>query len=324
MPAVLGFDTSCYTTSAAVIAEDGQVIAFSRKLLPVEAGQCGLRQSEAVFAHIKQMPTVMENLRSQLNQVSGTKLCAVCASRTPRNTENSYMPVFSVGLSHAKAVAAALGVPCYETDHQSGHIAAGTIGNPTMPARFTALHLSGGTTELLNVNGSQISQIGGSMDLHAGQMVDRVGVRLGLPFPSGPHLEALAMKCSESTTALLPCNMENEDLYCHFSGAETKVYQLLQSKTYTSERLAAEVYDLLARTVARLLIAGCSTNGTDAALVVGGVSSSALFRKLLTERLRKSRAGFKVFFGNPEYSGDNAAGVALIGLRMWQKEHGKM
>ena len=314
MRAVLGFDTSCYTTSAAVVDENGKVAAFARQLLPVETGQCGLRQSEAVFAHVRQMPEVMRQIGNQLAARPDVTLAGVAVSRFPRDAENSYMPVFQVGFSHAQTVASVLDLPLVETSHQAGHIAAGLIGVEQAPRKFVALHLSGGTTELLSVDGENIQRMGGCLDLHAGQMVDRIGVALGLSFPSGPSLEKLATACPEPTTALLPLSMEQKDLQCHFSGAETKAQQLIASGAYSPERVAAETYDVLARTVARLLAAGCAESKTDTALVVGGVASSTLLRQLLTARLNKNRAKVQVLFGQPQYSGDNAAGVAWIGV----------
>ena len=230
MRVTLGFDTSCYTTSAAMVSESGDVIAASRMLLPVAQGERGLRQSEAVFAHVRQMPQVMHDLRSQAGS-SDVQIAAVCASASPRDDDDSYMPVFTVGLGHARVVADALGVPLFTTSHQRGHIAAGLVGNPTPNDSFVALHLSGGTTELVHCTRDSLTLIGGSKDLHAGQMVDRVGVALGLGFPAGPALEKLALAYTQPTLALLPASLEQGDLFCHLSGAETKAQQLIRSES---------------------------------------------------------------------------------------------
>lgn len=314
----IGFDTSCYTTSIAAVDAGGHVLASHRMLLPVQSGQRGLRQSEAVFAHVRQMPLLAERLRAQL---ADTSVCAVAASAAPAEGEASYMPVFMVGLSHARTLAAVLGVPCYEVTHQQGHIAAGQLGAEPLAEPFVALHLSGGTTELLHVANGHITSLGGALDLHAGQLIDRVGVAMGLAFPAGPELEKLAL-CGASQ-ALIPASMDRGDLACHLSGAETRAMQWLQSEKFLREQIAAEVFDLLARTVARLLIAACKATGTNSALVVGGVSSSTLLRTLLAGRLDKSGAKLDLHFGRPEYSADNAAGVALLGIRRYQAEREK-
>ena len=192
MRVTLGFDTSCYTTSAAAVDEHGVVVAAERMLLPVREGQRGLRQSEAVFAHVRQMPQVMEALSRRL---AGVQVVAVCASARPRDGEDSYMPVFTVGLGHASVLASTLGVPLYETSHQQGHIAAGLIGNAVPEGPFVALHLSGGTTELLDCRGGSLTLLGGSEDLHAGQLVDRYSERkaAGTPVDAAADLSGIAI-----------------------------------------------------------------------------------------------------------------------------------
>lgn len=317
MLVTLGFDTSCYTTSAAAVNERGEVVAASRLLLPVAGGERGLRQSEAVFAHVRQMPQVMDELRRQLNGADA-RIAAVCASAAPRDGENSYMPVFTVGLGHARVVANALNVPLYETSHQRGHIAAGWIGHSDIPDDYVALHISGGTTELLGCREGTLRQLGGSADLHAGQLVDRVGVALGLPFPAGPSLEHLAME--GQAQSLLPVSMEKGGLVCHLSGVETRAQQWIAQKAMSPEQIAAEVFDVLARTVARLLAAACEAEHTGSALVVGGVASSLLLRKAVARRLQKQRKSIRLFFGQPQFSADNAAGVAAIGMRRFQSK----
>ena len=318
MCVILGFDTSCYTTSAAAVDERGEVLASARMLLPVPQGQRGLRQSEAVFAHVRQMPQVMEALGRRLD---GAQIAAVCASARPRDGEDSYMPVFTVGLGHASVLASALGVPLYETSHQQGHIAAGLIGHAAPEGPFVALHLSGGTTELLDCRDGDLILLGGSADLHAGQLVDRVGVALGLPFPAGPALERLAVACPEKASALLPASISQDGLSCHLSGVETQAQRLIRAGELTRERIAAEVYDVLARTVARMLDGACRRTGARQALVVGGVASSALLRRLVGDRLGRLRSPARVIYGQAQYSADNAAGVASIGMRRYLEEH---
>ena len=316
MRVTLGFDTSCYTTSAAAVNEHGEVVAASRMLLPVAQGQRGLRQSEAVFAHVRQMPLVMNELREQLGE-GEMEIAAVCASAAPRDEADSYMPVFTVGLGHAKVLADALRVPLFETSHQQGHIAAGLIGNAEPEDAFVALHLSGGTTELLECRNGKLTLIGGCADLHAGQLVDRVGVAMGLPFPAGPHLEKLAMAYDATVENLMPVSFERDGVTCHLSGVETKAQQWIREGKMSHERIAAEVFDVLARTVARLLTGACEQSRTRHALVVGGVASSTLLRKELNRRLQKQRRSIQVLFGQPQYSADNAAGVAAIGMKKY-------
>ena len=311
---VVGLDTSCYTTSAAAVTVDGQVVASCRQLLPVKLGERGLRQSEGVFIHVRQLPGRLEELREFIR---GDEIVAVCASSRPRDEEESYMPVFQVGDAQARGLAAMLGVPYFSSTHQRGHVAAAMVDSGITPGDLLAVHLSGGTTELLSLRGEALTLLGGTLDLHAGQVVDRVGVALGLPFPAGPHLEELALR--GHAEARLPVSMEGGGLRCHLSGAESQAQRWIASGALSAEDTAMEIYDLLARTVARMILAGAAKTGIRQVLIAGGVASSALFRRLVTERIRKSDRGLRVCFGRPEYSGDNAVGAALIGARKYRE-----
>ena len=319
-PAAVGFDTSNYRTSAAAVTPDGELLVNHRELLPVSEGERGLRQSEAVFAHVRQLRHCETALRAAA--AKGMRIVCVAASVKPRDGEDSYMPVFQVGHTAGVTLAAALNVPFYETTHQRGHLAAALHGTRLEGRKqLLALHLSGGTTDLLKLSGEDLEQIGCSADLHAGQLVDRAGVAMGLPFPAGEALEELALR--GRSEGRLGCSMADGDLICHLSGAETKVRQWISDGSLSREDAAREVYDLLARTVIRMLKAGAKQTGIREALITGGVASSALLRRLLKERRGKIRGCPELVFGRPEMSGDNAVGVALIGLKKFlEDEHG--
>ena len=313
--AVIGLDTSNYRTSAAAVSLTGDILLNLRELLPVSAGERGLRQSEAVFAHLKQLSAMEGMIRDAGN---GLEIAAVAASVSPRDGETSYMPVFQVGTSFGRMMAAMLGVPFFATTHQRGHLAAALAGTTLEQEKeMLALHLSGGTTDLLQIRDGCPEQIGGSLDLHAGQLVDRVGVAMGLPFPAGPELEMLARE--GKSRGLLGCSMCGKDLQCHFSGAEAQVSRWLKAGEMKREDVAREVYDLLARTITRMAAAGIRKTGICHMLITGGVASSALFREMLNARMRRSGIP-EVVYGRQELSGDNAVGVALIGLKRLKKE----
>jgi N6-L-threonylcarbamoyladenine synthase len=313
----VGFDTSCYTTSVAACDVNGNIIASCRQLLPVPPMQKGLRQSEAVFAHVKQLPDVVTRLKAE---IGSAEICAVAASAAPTDAPQSYMPVFAAGRNFAVSLASLLGVPYFSTSHQRGHILAGQIGNPPLSEPFVALHLSGGTTESLLCADETVTPLGRSLDLHAGQLVDRLGVSMGFPFPAGAALEQLAMEAQAE--ALLPVSMANGDLDCHLSGAETQCMRWLTGGEYPRQRIAAEAFDFLARTAARMLAAACERTGARQALIVGGVASSVLLRKQLPQRLAKRGCNAEVLFGGREYAADNAAGIARYGMRKWLETEG--
>ena len=304
--AVLGIDTSCYTTSVACFGESG-VLYDGRTLLPVQKGDRGLRQSEGVFLHTRQMPPLVE---AAFSVVSPDRIAAVACSRAPVDREDSYMPVFLTGLGVARALAASLRVPLLPVDHQSGHIRAALIGNERlMGSPFYAVHLSGGTTDLLSVEAKgpgtfSIEPLGCSEDLHAGQLVDRVGVRLGCGFPAGKEMESLALQAEERNLRI-PASVRG--LTCSLAGAETAAGRALD-QGWTGAEVAYGIYDLLARTLAKLLTNVAGQRGERPVLLCGGVASSLLLRDLL-----KQRYELPLFFGESRYSSDNAVGVAALG-----------
>ena len=307
MKAVLGIDTSCYTSSAALVSTSGEILANSRKLLEVARGDRGLRQSEGLFQHVKNLPRQIESVMR--DAPAQTQISAVCASTRPRPAEESYMPVFRAGEGQARAAAALLRVPFYAVSHQEGHVRAAAVDSGIdLSAPFLALHLSGGTTEVLLADAGDLKLLGGSLDLHAGQLVDRTGVRLGLSFPAGPELERLAM-CGNAK-GLIGVSIRGVD--CSFAGAESKAMRLIEDGM-APEQVAAEVFDFLCRTFLRVIEAACGVTGCRQALLAGGVASSALLRQMLLRRAGKKGIGCRLCFGRPELSGDNAVGVALLG-----------
>ena len=302
----LGIDTSCYTTSVAC-ADHKSIVFETRTMLSVPFGNRGLRQSEGLYQHIRQLSPLLCDL---FEAVDPQRIGAIAVSASPTAREDSYMPVFLAGLKQAESLAAALKVPLYRVDHQSGHIRAALYGNEKLLDcdRFLTAHVSGGTTDVLLVEphrnaAYRIDPIGTSTDLHAGQFVDRVGVALNLPFPAGKHLEALALQAQEKTVKIASTV---KGANCSLSGAESAAQRLLH--TVPDAELAYGVYDCLARTLSKMFRSAADAYGDLPILVCGGVASSNLLRTLL-----KKRCSQRLSFGEPAYSSDNAVGVALLG-----------
>lgn len=321
MKAVLGLDTSCYTTSAALVSASGRIIASARRLLTVEAGERGLMQSQGLFQHVKNLPDMISDVMRKAPQA---EIVAVSASTRPRPAQESYMPVFRAGESQARAAAALLRVPFYPVSHQEGHVRAAMVDSGIEPAQpFLALHLSGGTTEILLSEAGRLTLLGGSLDLHAGQLVDRTGVRMNLPFPAGPSLERLAMEGVRqgNVQGLIGVSIKGVD--CCMAGAENKIMRFMDEDGMSREQIAAEVFDFLARTLSRQIEAACERTLCRQALLAGGVASSLLLRELLTARVKKRRLNCRLCFARPELSGDNAVGVALLGVEMYRQIKGE-
>lgn len=228
MSRFFGIDTSNYRTSAALFDSETMQWKNSGRLLEVPEGRIGLRQSDALFQHVLHLPARIDALEAGF----GKNLRAIAASTRPRAVEGSYMPCFLAGAGQARSMAHALDVPFYEVSHQQGHLAAAALSADALDLLrqpFLAWHLSGGTTELLHVKpeGKLFSAeiVGGTDDLAAGQLIDRAGNLLHLPFPSGAQLEQLANQCEEPEKPFRPKVM---DFHFSLSGAQNKIEQLHQ------------------------------------------------------------------------------------------------
>ena len=311
--AILGIDTSCYTTSCALMRLDGQVLSSVRLPLEVAPGNRGLRQSEAVFQHVKQLPEALEKALAASEDI---RIAAVCASATPTDRLGSYMPVFVAGLSFARGIAQALRVCCYHTSHQRGHFAAAGIGANDIPEPILGMHLSGGTTEVVRLSEEGLERLGGTTDISAGQLIDRVGVALGLPFPSGPALETMAR--GAEAEGWYPAIVKS-GAGCSFSGAEAAALRDIAFGK-PREAIAAEVFDCVARTVFKMGLAAAKASDCGDLLITGGVASSALLRRLMLERVSRRGNDLRLHFGQAQFAGDNAAGVAAIGVEYYKKE----
>jgi N6-L-threonylcarbamoyladenine synthase len=300
----LGIDTSCYTTSLAIVDDTGTLIFERRKLLRVKPGEKGLRQSEAVFQHIQQLPQLLDEF------CPGEPFTAVAASTTPRPSPGSYLPVFNVGAGFGKTIAGLLGVPFFATSHQEGHLRAGLYRQTPSQTPFLAWHISGGTTELLLVTPQAdaygIEKIGGSNDLHIGQLVDRIGVALGAPFPAGPFLEQLALSAPLSDQSL-PVSVRGLEI--SFSGPATAALRLIRQGVSGPE-VAQRVFTGINRSLWRVTRRAAELYPVKQVLLVGGVAANRLLREYMQQS--GTAQGLAVSFGPPELSSDNAAGVALL------------
>lgn len=307
---VLGLDTSNYTTSAAVF--DGQDGLNASRLLTVKEGELGLRQSEALFQHVQRLPGQVEKL-AQSGLLRDIR--AVGASTRPRAVEGSYMPCFLAGTSQGQSMAHLLGVPFFAVSHQQGHLAAAawSAGHLELMDRpFLAWHLSGGTTELLRVwpDGVNVQAeiLGGTGDISAGQLIDRAGVMLGLQFPAGKALDQLYD--SESDCKTYPVKLNG--LTFSLSGMENKVRQLHEKGAPAGE-VARFVLDLVADVVLRTTQAAQKEYPGLPVLCSGGVASNRRLRQVM-------ESGCGALFSQPQYSTDNAMGVAILTQRLLEAQ----
>lgn len=310
---ILGIDTSNYTTSVAILSLDGELIANLKKLLPVKAGERGLRQSDAVFAHTVNIPELMSLAKEHLG---GREIVAVGVSATPRNEVGSYMPCFLCGVAAAESISAATGVPIYRFSHQCGHIMAAIYSSgryDVLDGEFGAFHISGGTTELVRVkpteSGFETTLIGGTVDLNAGQVIDRIGVYMGMKFPAGPALEAEALKNS----AKIPKKkVSSSGMTVNLSGLENLAVKLYRD-TGDAPLTAAFVFDYVGRAISSMLDSYLEKYGESRVICAGGVMCNGIIKKMLSEK-------YDVSFAEPAMSADNAVGVAALTLRAYKSE----
>ena len=300
----VGIDTSNYTTSAA--RYDGEQVLENRKLLlPVKPGEKGLRQSDAVFHHVKQLPQVLEPILEM------GPAGVVGVSITPRSEMGSYMPCFLVGKGFACTLGAAWGVGVKFFSHQQGHIAAALYSAgklELLDRKFLAFHVSGGTTEALLVRPDpqgmpEVELVAQSLDLKAGQAVDRVGVMLGMGFPCGPELERAALAWDRPVKAR--AYMKGRD--CSLSGVENQ-YRKLWEEGHPREEVARTCLEMVLAAPGAMCAGLLEDFGPLPVVFSGGVCSNSVLRERLTEKYGGA-------FAAPEFSADNGAGAAILAWR---------
>lgn len=311
MSVFLGIDTSNYTTSAAIFDSEAGTVLQSKKLLPVKEGELGLRQSDAVFAHVKQLGDMVKSVFFEYDG----QIEAIGVSTRPRDIDGSYMPCFLVGEMAANCISAACKAPVLTFAHQQGHVAAALYSAGRLDLlreRFIAFHLSGGTTEALLIEPDKeriirCTKIGGSMDLKAGQAVDRVGVMLGLPFPAGKYLEELALK-SDRRFKIKPVMKGTE---CCLSGIENKCKKMLEDRE-KPEDIALFCLKSVEAALCGMTDAVICKYGNLPLVYAGGVMANSIIRGTVENK-------YGGIFAKPEFSSDNAAGIAVLAAAAYKK-----
>ena len=311
---ILAIDTSNYTTSVAILTLTGELIANLKRPLAVKAGERGLRQSDAVFAHTVNLHEIMREARGYIDN---REIVAVGVSEKPRNREGSYMPCFLSGVTAAESVSCSMNIPLYKFSHQCGHIMAAIYSSGNygiLDGDFMAYHISGGTTELVAVKPTDraffAETVGGTADVNAGQLIDRIGVYMGLPFPSGKYIEALALKNNE----IIPRKkISRKDLWLNLSGVEniaTKLYDETQNK----EMVSAFLLDYLGRAFVELTASMREKYGDTPLVCSGGVMCNSIIKNMLSKK-------YVVALAEPSMSADNAVGIAALALRSYLSEN---
>ena len=311
----LGIDTSAYTSALAIVDQDENLVIDQRKLLPVKAGSLGLRQSEAVFAHLNNLPQLLDDCHDKIDHKA---LKAIAAATKPRPVEDSYMPVFKVSEAFGSLMARTMGLFYFNTTHQEGHVMAGLWSAAVPEGKYLVLHLSGGTTEIISseewkAGHLKLKLLAGSSDLNAGQFIDRIGRMMGLQFPAGPELEELALQ-SVNDGFELPVAVKGSDI--SFSGPASQAERMLQKGCARSELARAVekcIADSLCQAICNLAL---DSKLYDGLITVGGVTANRYIR----ERIKDGLPGWIFYNAEPEYASDNAVGVAVQASRLYKEE----
>ncbi len=319
----LGLDTSAYTTSIALVDGDENLVFDRRINLPVKKGELGLRQSEAVFCHLQNLPLLLNGSSGEKQGSVGfifpSGIFAVAAATRPRPVEKSYMPVFKVGEALGLFYAKAAGLNFLPSSHQEGHILAGFWSAGLKPKRpYLVTHLSGGTTEILSAVETapgklELQLVGRGDDLNAGQFVDRVGKGMGFGFPCGPQLEGAAGNGTDGAICLA---VAVKDGQVSFSGPASQAERLLKEGASIPDLARAVeicIADSLAAALKNILKKGDSYDGI---LFVGGVSANLYIRKRLKELMSER----KLYFAEPCFAADNAVGLAVQCARVFERK----
>lgn len=309
----LGIDTSNYTTSTAVFDSNTGKFFQQKKLLPVKPGELGLRQSDAVFHHTAQLHLLFSEI---VKDIDSKDIAAIGASSRPRPVDGSYMPCFTVGENTAKILSSALKVPLYTFSHQEGHIAAALYDSKSenlFTEKFLAFHVSGGTTEAViakgNGYGFSLDLAAKSLDLNAGQAIDRVGLMLGLRFPCGAELEKLALK----NTKKISVHPTLKECDCCLSGLENICRRLLENNE-SKEYIAAYCIEYIRKTLSLMTDKLLLKYGTMPVLYAGGVMSDSIIQNSFKEK-------YNAAFAQPSLSSDNAVGIAYLAYRKYKNVH---
>ena len=322
---VIAFDTSNYTTSVAVVDMEGRVLSDKRRLLFVKSEERGLRQSDALFQHVKNLPELVE---LAMAEVGAVEVKIVAASSRPRRVEGSYMPVFLAGEGMARSIAASYSLPLEIFSHQEGHIAAARININEFSDKSLqglAFHLSGGTGEILLTKGHiPVKIVGGTRDISFGQLLDRIGTALGMKFPSGAEMDRIATinkSCinyhySRSGNIIIEDGIlpliKVDNGFVNLSGIESAGQRIINKGRTDTTKLITELFFCVGDALKNMILNAAEITGTDNVTLAGGVAASEFLKDYLTKTIAPDI--LKIYFSEPRYSVDNAVGIALLAI----------
>ena len=313
-PLLLGLETSCDETSAAILQGEQEVLGHVILSQDVHAVFGGVVPELAARAHLQRVDEVVQEALGQADRrIEDVDAVAVTAGP-------GLIGALLVGVAWAKATAFALDVPLIPVHHMEAHLFGPSIEDPEAEPPFVALLVSGGHTLLLFApEWGRYRLLGETRDDAAGEAFDKVGKILGLPYPGGPAVETLAEKGDPELHSLprpmLRSNQRPGDsdyFDFSFSGLKTAAAMMVKELEDTG-RLAVDV--LASKTMRAVEETGCRR-----VLLGGGVSANRSLRAEIEKRLAGDG---RVFYASPRLSLDNGAMVARAGLFHLQREEAR-
>ncbi len=317
---ILGIETSCDETAAAVLTLDGKVLSS------VVASQHDVHERFGgvvpELASRRHTESIEEIVGAAMNQagVNGADLAAIATTRGP-----GLAGALVVGVSFGKALAYAVGVPWIAVNHLQAHVASAWLDNQDFVMPCVVLVVSGGHTHLYLVSApGQYALIGRTLDDAAGEAFDKGAKMLGLEFPGGPALDRLAQSGDPGAVHFSRPYLKRGGLNFSFSGIKTALLYFLRDREKSGqacslEDIAAGYQEAIVEVLVEKTIRAVRRHKVAGVAVVGGVSANSRLRTLFQERA--TREGIQLALPRVSFCTDNAAMVAMAGR--WAFEAGQ-
>ena len=315
---ILGIETSCDETAAAIIDGTGRVLAnviSSQHAVHERFG--GVVPELASRAHIQNVDEVTRRAFKEA-RLGWHDLSAIAVTQGP-----GLAGALLVGLSYAKSLAYALGIPLVGVNHLEGHIASAWIDRPSFPEICVVLIASGGHTHLFHAQEDGMFRLlGKTIDDAAGEAFDKGAQMLGLGHPGGPLIDKAARYGRHAAVRFPRSRVKTGPLDFSFSGLKTALLYHLQKMTPQAiaeqqADLAAGYQEAIVDVLVRQAFAAVEQSSVSALAVVGGVSANSRLRARLTARAAEE--GIELSLPALSYCTDNAAMIAAAGRRALQQ-----
>ncbi len=317
---VLGIETSCDETGVAIYDSSAGLLAHRvHSQIDLHAAYGGVVPELASRDHIRLLPALVR-------QTVEAAACAVSDVDAVGYTSGPGLAgALLVGAGFAEALAMALDVPALPVHHLEGHLLSPLLSSDPPKFPFVALLVSGGHTQLMSVDGvGAYRLLGETLDDAAGEAFDKTAKLMGLGYPGGPQLAALAVEGSAGRFALPRPMLRSGDLDFSFSGLKTAVLNVVSSTQWRADYAADLAADFQAAAVDVLVsksMAALKLTGLKQLVVAGGVGANTMLRQELDRAC--ARKGARVFYPEPELCTDNGAMIAFAAaLRVMAGEQG--